>query len=227
VTLFIKERKGSGWTSESIRNSPDYDPRLDTPFGRYRVRTPSATSMRKEFGTYQINGKSIDFDFPAYTISATIYGNSIKGFLTHKNSDKEEEWIISKAPDENGRKASRPDNENGKLIEESTFAVAADTPILSKWKCLEHSDTGTVSKIIIVTYFQSGDSEITFQNTNERRKWRYTSKTATSGVEEDYVRGELVERDNIRWITNNQFEVTIVFFAEPSQVGTKQICTRQ
>lgn len=111
------------------------------------------------------------------------------------------------------------------------FPVPANSPLLGTWKCVERSDSGAVSRTIIVTYSQNGVVEITFQNgtttTKEKRNWKYTSKTATSGVEEDYVGGELVERDSIRWINSNQFETTIAFFVDPNQVGTKQVFTRQ
>jgi tetratricopeptide (TPR) repeat protein len=45
-------------------------------------------------GTYEINGISIYLDFPAYTVSATIYSDSMKGELTYKVTNKKEEWIV-------------------------------------------------------------------------------------------------------------------------------------
>ena len=67
------------------------EPVYNSALGRDEYRqvykfVPTAPEFHSKIsnGTYKIAGKSIYLDFPGYTISATIYSDSIKGILTYK-----------------------------------------------------------------------------------------------------------------------------------------------
>lgn len=160
--------------------------------------------------TYKQDGNSVQFKCGELLWNATIQGNRMEGKMTFFQGTAQQSTVVWSI--------------------ERMFPVPADSPLLGTWKCVEHS-SGTVSRTIIVTYSQNGLLEVTFQDSlalNEKRNWNYTSESATSGVEEDYrIGGELIERDDIRWINSNQFESKIVFHLNPNSVGKKQIFTRQ
>ena len=61
-----------------------------------RVPTIPLNTFQVFDGTYEIDGGSIYLDFPAYTVSATIYSDSMKGELTWKRTNKKEEWIVQR-----------------------------------------------------------------------------------------------------------------------------------
>lgn len=101
VILFVEFEKSAGRKNEFIASTPSYDPQIHSPSERRLVLTPPKTSTSEEFGAYKINCKSISLDFLTYTISATIYGDSMKGILTHKGTNKKEEWIVARRSNQN------------------------------------------------------------------------------------------------------------------------------
>jgi hypothetical protein len=58
--------------------------------------TLPVASSTEVFGTYKVNGKSVYLDFPNETISASIRGNLMKGVMTLKKTNKNEEWIVER-----------------------------------------------------------------------------------------------------------------------------------
>lgn len=95
--------KTAGGTNQMVSRQV-YNPRTgyyETQMVLEFVPTSGSTSSSTDYGTYKIKGKSISVYFPAYTISATIYNDLMKGTLTDKNSNAEEEWLIGRASQEN------------------------------------------------------------------------------------------------------------------------------
>jgi hypothetical protein len=72
-----------------------YNPNNNRYEYRYVPTLPEVNS-KVFYGVYKIKGKSLYIDFPDYTVSATIYGDYMKGVLTYRISNKKEEWIIAK-----------------------------------------------------------------------------------------------------------------------------------
>jgi hypothetical protein len=64
---------------------------------------PTMPSSSREIlnGRYEVKGTSVYLDFPTYTVSASIYSDSIKGTLTYKESNKKQQWIITRALTQN------------------------------------------------------------------------------------------------------------------------------
>ena len=146
--------------------------------------------------------------------------------------------------DENGNETKRQEYNNGKLIEESKFSAPADSPIIGTWKYVEcyqndcrEKDYGYFkSPATIVrtsTYIYSPNGvvesihELSYQTQKIKGNWKYTPKTASSGVLEEFLGEDLVERANIRFLSRNQLEFTITFSHNPDAVGNQQIWTRQ
>lgn len=95
--------------------------------------TMSINSFETFDGTYEINGRSIYLDFPGYTVSATIYSDTMRGELIYKQTKKKEEWIV--------RRQSNPSNEP---IDGGKFSAPADSPMIGTWKYEELSDKGGI-----------------------------------------------------------------------------------
>lgn len=259
VTLFVLSTKGVGLGSRSILNSPSYDPRFNTdPFEREIITTPPTTSSREEFGTYKINGRSIYLDFPAYTISATInrFSGTMKGVLTHKGSNKKEEWVIARASNQNNSSSGNSSQSNiteknretvGDILREgrassNKSSVPADSPLLGTWKYEEYSEAvkntyfpvgRSLIRSITLIYSQDGvvesiSQERVWEVARGKGNWRYIPKNDSSGVVEEYQGNNLDERGSLKWINKNQFEYTVTFHSkDPKAVGNKFVFTRQ
>ena len=97
VEATVTRSKSAGIKTELVS---DYVYNAST--GRYdyqsvykSVPTFSETTPQSWQGTYEVRGKSIYLSFPAFTISATIYDNSMKCLVTYKETNEKEEWKLS------------------------------------------------------------------------------------------------------------------------------------
>jgi len=168
-------------------------------------------------------------------------------YYKNGNIKRKQTWKVGKLDgveifyDEKGNETKREEYVNGKLIEKGKFSVPADNPLLGTWKYVEYAHQGyvigamrippEVKKSITLTYSQNGVVASTVYNglstSTLKGNWRYTSKSDSSGVLEEYRGDELIERANVRWMSNNQFEYTVTFSQNPNIIGTQVIFTRQ
>ena len=65
-------------------------------------------------GTYEIKGKSVFVDFPSFEVNATVNGNSMKGVVTYKGTNKKVEWILARTSS-NQQSNSSSGNSNPKV----------------------------------------------------------------------------------------------------------------
>ncbi|MEN3329345.1 MAG: hypothetical protein V7638_4152 [Acidobacteriota bacterium] len=174
-------------------------------------------------GTYEINGRSIYLHFPAYTVSATIYSDSLKGELTYKKTNKKEEWIV--------RRQSNPSNEP---IGGGKFSAPADSPMIGTWKYVEYSDKRKVIRTSTFIYSPNGVVESIHQvgtdTIETKNNWKYTAKSPKSGVLEEFSGDDLVERGNVKFGTGNvivSLEYTVTFSKDSSVVGHQSTWIKQ
>jgi hypothetical protein len=147
--------------------------------------------------------------------------------------------------DETGNETARVEYVNGNRLEESKFSAPADSPIIGTWKYVECynndcsvKDYGvfksqpTIVRTSTFTYSQNGIVE----SRHERQflqpvvikgNWKYTPKSASSGILEEYQGENLVERDSVRFLNRNQLEYTITFSPNSDAVGRQTVWTRQ
>jgi hypothetical protein len=78
------------------------------PFGdrnpyRMKVYTApaGAVAIVDEVGTYKTNGNKLFIDFASWTVTATVTGNEMTGVSTKKDSNKKEEWKVTKIQPKN------------------------------------------------------------------------------------------------------------------------------
>jgi len=57
--------------------------------------------------------------------------------------------------------------------------------------------------------------------------WKYTPKNSSSGVLEEYLGEDLVERGAVKFLNGNQLEYTITFSQNSDAVGKQTVWTRQ
>ncbi len=128
----------------------------------------------------------------------------------------------------------------GERIDTSKFSVPADSPIIGAWKYIEYGTRdslfdGSKSSYVIRTstyiYSQNGVVESIHQTMMGTSKikgnWKYTPKNASSGVLEEFLGNDLVERGNVKFLSRNQLEYTITFSQNTDSVGKQSVWTRQ
>jgi hypothetical protein len=86
------------------------------------VRTLPEFNAEAWAGTYEVKGKSVYLDFPACTIDANIYSDSIKGVATHKNTGEKEAWILFAL-------ASNQNHSNGDISLQSLLEDETTNPL--------------------------------------------------------------------------------------------------
>lgn len=174
------------------------------------------------------------------------FDGQVVAYYKNGNIKRREPWSSGKLSgnlifyDEVGNETKREEYVNGKLLEDSKFSAPADSPLLGTRKYVEYTGgvkneffnvPPSVKSSITITYNQNGVLEATFQNglsrTKEKRNWKYTPKSSSSGVSEEYLGGELVERGNIRWINENQFEYTLIYHVNTNAIEHQTVFTRQ
>lgn len=208
----------------------DYDYRTDE--NRLMTRpTMGMNTFEITDGTYEINGKSVYLDFPGYTVTATIYGDSMRGELTFKRTSKKEEWIV--------RRQSSASNEP---IVGGKFSAPADSPMIGTWKYVEHSDNGEVTRTSTFIYSQNGVVESIHQvgtdTIKTRNNWKYTATSPESGVLEEFSGDDLVERGNVKFglrLTGGRgqrrfvgtIEYTVTFAQDSKLIGHRSIWIKQ
>jgi len=209
---------------------------------RYKtVPTSPDTTSLKSIGTYTINGKSLTFEIPKYyTVNATIYNDRIEGTMTGKNGSKSK-WIITKRPPQKGETG----NSVSRNVQEDKFSVPTDSPIIGTWKYVVYHDKGLetyengrkkVVPLIFRTstfiYSQNGVVESIhemFGTSPVRIKgnWKYIPKNASSGILEEYLGSELIERGDVRFLSRSQIEYTITFSSNSDVIGKQYVWNRQ
>lgn len=128
----------------------------------------------------------------------------------------------------------------GKLVEESKFSAPADSPITGTWKYVEYGTydspiNGNKSSYVKLTstfiYSQNGVVESIHQRSYQTQKikgnWKYIPKTASTGILEEYLGDDLIERGNVRFLSRNQIEYTITFSQNSDAIGNQYTWTRQ
>jgi hypothetical protein len=175
-------------------------------------------------GTYEINGRSIYLDFPGYTVSATIYSDTMRGELTYKQTKKKEEWIVR-----------RQSNQSNEPIDGGKFSAPADSPIIGTWKYMGSSDNENVSRTTLIFIYSANSvvesiHELGTQTIKTKRNWKYTATSPKSGVLEEFSGDDLVERGNVKFRTGNiivSLEYTVTYSKYPYMIGHKSVWIRQ
>lgn len=139
-----------------------------------------------------------------------------------------------------GEENKREEYADGKLIEADKFSVSANSPIIGTWKYVEYIggyDFGmlkkdpTISRISTYIYSQNGVvesiHEVNIQTIKNKGNWKYIPKTGSSGVLEEYLGNDLIERGNVIFLNPNKIEYTITFSQNSDSVGQKFIWTKQ
>jgi len=136
---------------------------------------------------------------------------------------------------EDGRVLTKEHFEHGQRIDERKYAVAANQPLIGKWKtgscqeprlyntCVEFTLLWTIdSNGILHTHYQNNTQEWDTQT-----NWKYTSTSSAIGVLEGF-RGETLDwRGDLRWISRNEFEYTTTFDRDPNIIGQRLRFFRQ
>lgn len=131
-------------------------------------------------------------------------------------------------------------NQTRNKVAEDKFTAPADSPIIGTWRYTECynndcNNQGNYSKYLTRTstfiYSPNGVVESIHQNsmgTNTiKGNWKYIPKTAASGILEEYLGEDLVERATVKFLGSNQLEYTITFSPNSDAVGRKTVWTRQ
>jgi hypothetical protein len=94
------------------------------------VTTMPSFIQRDYEGTYEMRGKSVFMNFPSFTISATIYSNSLKGVITHKDTNEKEERVFTRTINPNSSSSGARSSSNS-----SSSSRANKTPSPSAAEC--------------------------------------------------------------------------------------------
>ncbi len=139
--------------------------------------------------------------------------------------------------DEEGNENKREDYVNGKLIEENRFAAPADSPIIGTWKYVEcpNNDCSYTWRIVRTSTFvysqngvvESKHEQKYFPTQVIKGNWKYTPKTASSGILEEYQGEDLIERGTVKFLNRNQLEYMVTFSPDSNGIGKQYIWTRQ
>jgi hypothetical protein len=202
---------------QGVTISIDSDPLGIDPVGIPRVRTSAR-------GTYSQSGNSVHIEFSDHVIDAKIEGDSLIGEFKLKASGGKAKWTaIGQLTNKSNRTNQTPNISN---TTSSSFSVSTSNAFLGVWKYSEYTggiDAGgikippKVTKIITFTFNQNGVSlksqsavygDISYLGNNDKLNWKYVPQTDLTGVLEQYEENKLVYKNNIRWIDNNQFEVS-------------------
>jgi hypothetical protein len=221
---------------QELVSSREYDPAS----GEYRniLKTKPTIplySIQPFDGTYKLSGKSIHLEFRDYTVNALIYGDSMVGELVYRSTNERELWIIQggiivcEGTTQLCLTYKKP-TQLRQPIDGGKFSAPANSPMIGTWKYIEYSDTGEITKTSTFIYSQNGVVESIHQVGTETIKakdnWKYTAKTASSGILEEFLGDELVERGNVKFLSRNQLEYTITF-SQYSAIGEQSVWTRQ
>lgn len=125
-------------------------------------------------------------------------------------------------------------------VAEDKFTAPTDSPIIGTWKYVEYGTIkslydGSMSSYVKRTstfiYSQNGVVESIHQDSirTDRIKgnWKYIPKTASSGILEEYLGDDLVERATVKFLSRNQLEYTITFSQNSDAIGKQSVWTRQ
>lgn len=212
---------------------------------------------QNEVGTYQQTGNSIKMKFPSHQIDAKLLdGNQMIGKITTYDGEKsvwaaeaisEKSTVTSKNKSDKVEKQSEGDGGAGLTTDlgsilaedkENKFSAPADSPLIGTWKYVKYSEglfvnsPPRVESSITLVYSQNGVVESIFQDSLTTSKgkgnWKYIPKDTSSGLVEEYIGNNVVERANVKWMNSNQFEYTVTFHSQNTNaVGNKFIFTRQ
>ena len=132
---------------------------------------------------------------------------------------------------EDGRILTKQHYEGGLLIDDKKYAVAADDPLVGKWKSVKHDCLERSSRyktcVFLWTFSSNGIlysrfvSEVLYGTWEEQTNWKYTSTGPATGVLEEFQGGMLCQREDIRWMSKNEFEETITFSPDPDSIGQR------
>jgi len=209
------------------------------------------TEYTKQTGKYKVVYDSITIKFPERSITAKVTDSEINGFETEEGKDKKTVWKIQNASSQDKEILRNlgilsEENIKGSRLEENKFSAPADSPIIGTWKyveCLDNDcsvkDNGiyksqpAILRTSMFIYSQNGVVEsrhkLNYQSepTVVKNNWKYTPKTASSGILEEYQGENLIERANVKFLTRNQLEYKITFSSNSDLVGKQYVWTRQ
>lgn len=216
-----------------VEKMRSYNPELGDPTTKPTIPLFGSQTFN---GTYEIEGKYIHLEFPAYHVWAEIYSDLIKGELADKNASKKEDWVVRRGTIQCEytvplcvSTAKQPSG-NGK------FSAPADSPMIGTWKEVEYSDKGEVIRTETLTFSPNGVVEGIHQrgaNTHKStRNWKYTAKSAASGVLKIFWEDELILRGNVKFLGGNKFfgrelEFTVTFTPHSHFIGDRAIWIKQ
>lgn len=152
--------------------------------GEYGVTTkPTSPSFGSKTldGTYEIEGRFIHLEFADYNVWAKIYGDSIKGELIYKSTNKREEWVVRRGTIQCEYTVPLCLIVAKQQIDNSKFSVPADSPMIGTWKYVEYSDKRKVIRTSTFIYSRDGVVESIHQvgtdTIETKNNWKYTAKS--------------------------------------------------
>jgi len=109
--------------------------------------------------------------------------------------------------------------EDGKLIDQRSFAASPQDPLLGTWR---RDPVATPPKELEWTFSANGivesrffDEQLTLVGGVIRTNWKYIPEGSAGGVLEEYQGGQPYCKGTIRWINRNRFVYTLTYDSNP------------
>lgn len=112
------------------------------------VTTMPSFNQQEYEGTYEIKGKSVLMNFPSFTISATVYRDSLKGVITHKGTGEKEERVFTRTINPNSSSSGAKSSSNSSSLSGANKPAspsAAECYVFSLPECKPFPHVGTYS----------------------------------------------------------------------------------
>jgi antitoxin component YwqK of YwqJK toxin-antitoxin module len=188
------------------------------------------------------------FKLDGYEGQATYYYRENSKILRQESWQDGKKHGVQITYDKGGNEILREEYVKGEKIDTSKFSVSAENPIIGTWKYVECTNNdctefkgyealggkslpATIVRTSTYIYFQNGVVESVHETmlgtSKVKGNWKYTSKNDSSGVLEEFLGSDLVERGNVKFLSRNQLEYTITFSKNTDSIGKQYVWARQ